>query len=565
MPQLTDIVVDYELANANVLDVYTQTFRQTTLWINNGFIVGDRPGLKFQARKRLDLTGQTIVPGFIDAHMHIESSLLTPSQLSPLLLSHGVTSAVADPHELANVAGQAGITYLIDDAKQANVDYFFMLPSAVPCAPFEHAGAKLTAADLAPLYHNPMVHGLAEVMDFPALAHQDPDLMAKIADAHQRKLPVDGHLAGLNGNQLLPYQHAHIRSDHEATTPQELVERLRAGFYVYLREGTVERDLLNLLPAVNAQNANRIAFCTDDKTVTDLVQEGAIDQNIRLAIANGLTPELAYTMASLHAAEGEQLADRGALTTGMVADLIILQDVEHVTIKRVMKTGQWQSLAPKPITAMPYTLTHLDHRCQIADLALKIPERLARVIGVQPNHITTTALTKQVTTDRGEFCWDDQLDVVKIAVVERHHHTGHVGVGLVSGFQLRRGAFASSVGHDSHNLLVAGTSDDAMMKAIAAITDLDGGLVVVNGDQVTTLPLPVGGLMSSLPAQQVNDQLLALHQAFHQIAPTVNFDPFITLSFLSLPVIPTLKLTDQGLYDFTKGAFVPVAITPTQN
>ena len=339
---------------------------------------------------------------------------------------------------------------------------------------------------------------------------------------------------------------------------------MQAGFYVYLREGTVERDLCNLLPAVTPTISQRLAFCTDDKTVTDLLSEGSIDANLRLAMAHGLTPELAYTMASFNAAQGEQLNDRGALTPGQIADFVIVSDLKTVNIQRVMKAGTWVATgtvpADKTVSVKPYTLTHIHQHLQASDLALPLSSSQVHVIGVDPNHIAAQHLIRQVSLAGGQFVWQPQTDIMKIASIERHHNTGNVGVALVSGFKLERGAFASSVGHDSHNLIVTGTNDVDIQRAIEAITKADGGLAVVDGEHIEVLPLPVGGLMSDLPAEQTARQLTALHQAFHKIAPSVKFDPFITLSFLSLPVIPSLKITDQGLYDFETGTFIPVSV-----
>lgn len=553
------ITVDHCITNAQVLDVFNLTFKSTTLWIlaDKIYAIGDQPNLV--AHDTFDANGRTIVPGFIDAHMHIESSLLNPVEFGKLALKRGITTIFADPHEIANVQGTDGLDYFLNEGLKSPIDIQFMLPSSVPAVSFEHAGAKLTAKDLKPYYQRANVGGLAEVMDFPALANADSDMLAKIADAHAAGKQIDGHTAGLQTPQLNIYRHYGITTDHEARTAQEALERIAAGFYVYLREGTVERDLEKLLPAVTPDNYHRFAFCTDDKTVVDMFNEGGVDFNIQKAIALGMYPAMAYTLASFNGAQSHAINDLGALAPGFKADLVVLEDVETVAINRVMKAGAWQTDNPTAPTPWPYTSMNYT----IGDLNLPIATGRARVIGVIPDHIDTESLVLNVPTENGFFITDTQQDLAKIVVVERHNNLPNTGVGIVKGFQFKagqHGAIASSVAHDSHNLIATGTDDSLITKAIEAIGAVGGGLAVVNGaGEVTCLPLPIGGLVSNENYQTVWAEYHALLAAFSEIS-TAEYDPFITLSFLALPVIPSLKITDQGLFDFESFSFVSCEI-----
>lgn len=549
------ITVDQKIINAHVLDVFNLTFTTTTIWILNQriYALGEQPHLV--ATAIFDAQGKTIVPGFIDAHMHIESSLLNPIEFGKLALSHGTTTVFADPHEIANVQGTDGLDYFLAEGLKSPIDINYMLPSSVPAVSFENAGAKLTASDLKPYYQRPNVSGLAEVMDFPAIANADVDMLTKIADAKAAGKQVDGHTAGLTSEQLNIYRQYGISTDHEARNVTEALQRIQAGFYVYLREGTVERDLSYLLPAINTHNYHRFAFCTDDKTVVDLITEGGIDFNIKKAIELGLNPATAYTIASFNAAQSHAIPDLGAIAPGFKADLVVLNNITTVDIDQVMKSGQWQALDTTSVETWPYTSMNYS----LGDLTLPITTKNSRVIGIKPGHIDTEHLQMPVPTIAGNFVADAKADLAKIVVVERHRNLANTGLGIVKGFKLTSGAIASSVAHDSHNLIAAGTDDILITKAIDAIGAIGGGLAVVNGNgEVTTLPLPIGGLVSNADFTTVATQYQNLIAAFNAIS-SATFDPFITLSFLALPVIPSLKITDQGLFDFDTFSFVDIA------
>lgn len=547
--------VDTCIKNGQVLNVLKRQFEQRDLWIDDGTIVTVGATEDVTATTVVDAQGQYIVPGFIDAHVHIESSMVTPSEVGKVLLQHGVTAIFTDPHEIANVVGTKGIEYMINDARQTPLDVFFMLPSSVPCTPFEHAGATLKAADLKPLYRYPEVKGLAEVMDFPAVAAGEPETMAKINDAIEAGYHADGHAAGLTVEQLDVYRRAGIHTDHEAGNVDEINQRLATGFSIFLREGPVERDIANTIQAVNDGNAHNFSFCTDDKLIDDLMNEGSIDYCIKLAMQLGLRPELVYTMASYNAAIAHNLRQIGALEDGYQADLVFLNDPKQVVIDRVMKKGQWvEEKATRPLPAGTSTV---HHHLAIQELKLPLASDYCHVIGIQPNHIVTDHLKINVPLKNGEFEADLDRDILKMAVIERHHDLGTVGLGMVHGFALQSGAVATTIAHDSHNLVVVGTNDEAMYRAVQEVTRVGGGITVVDDDQVlATMPLAVAGLMSAKGYQEAALDLQKITTAYQQISSNREFNPFITLSFLTLPVIPSIKLTDQGLYDFDQHRFI---------
>lgn len=555
--------VDMVITGAQVLNVNTREFEATSLWIKDGRIISNLKDEPYLATEHVDASGQWIVPGMIDAHVHMESSMVTPSELGKVLLQHGVTTIVTDPHELANVAGTAGIQYLIDDARQTQLDVRFMLPSSVPCVPFDDNGATLHAADLRPLYQQPEVQGLAEVMDYGAVERGDVDTLAKIQDAYDNGYHADGHASGLDAHQLNVMRNAGLDTDHECTTVDEALARVKAGMYVFLREGTVERDVLPTIGAVTEANASRFAFCTDDKTISDLMTEGSIDYNVQLAIKSGMRPALAYTLASVNGATAHRLTDRGRLSAGQLADLVVLDNLEQVQVAKTMKSGQWATeTATKPL---PFTATKVQQHAQLVDFKLPLSTGDVNVIGVQPNHIETDHLIEKVVAS-DNFEADTDQDILKMVVVERHHNTGKVGVGLVHGFQLKHGAVAGTIAHDAHNIVAVGTSDEAILRAITQITATNGGIAVSDDQKIlATMPLAVGGLLSSASYQVAADQLADLKRAYQQISERpMTFDPFITLSFLTLPVIPTLKLTARGLFDYASFDLISVERTTVE-
>lgn len=555
---------DLVITNGRIINVFSGEIMEGDIAIKNGYIagIGDFP----DSEKVIDAAGAFIAPGFIDAHVHVESAMVTPAEFARVLLPNGVTTIVTDPHEIANVAGEKGIEFMLEDAKGAPLDMFVMLPSSVPATEGEHNGETLHAEKLHPLYRHEKVIGLAEVMDFPSVAKGSSDILTKIIDAKKEGGRIDGHGAGLTSADLNNYLAVGIRTDHESTTAKEATDRLRAGMFVMLREGTVGRDLLQTIPAVSEKNSHRFCFCTDDKLINDLITEGSINYNIRLAIDNGIEPITAIQMATINAANCHNLPYLGAIAAGYQADIVFLKDLETVEISKVLKNGEVvvengvrNEAAFHKQAEVPFVSPPINHHLRLQDLALPLTKETCYVIGMQPNSLFTEKRIEQVTIQNGKFVPNVKNDLLKMAVVERHHDTGCVGVGIVKGFGLTEGAIATTVAHDSHNIVAVGVSDEAMKAAIDHITQTGGGIAVVDGagKVLHDLALPIAGLLSDKPYEEVETDLAGLLKAFNQISSAKGFDPFLTLSFLTLPVIPELKLTDQGLFDFATFQIIP--------
>ncbi|MBC1968045.1 adenine deaminase [Listeria welshimeri] len=555
---------DLVIKNGRIVNVFSGEIMEGDIAIKNGYIAGI--GDFSEAEQIMDAAGEFIVPGFIDAHVHVESAMVTPAEFARVLLPNGVTTIVTDPHEIANVAGEKGIEFMLEDAKGAPLDMFVMLPSSVPATEGEHNGETLHAEKLHPLYKHEKVIGLAEVMDFPSVAKGSSDILTKIIDAKKEGGRIDGHGAGLTSADLNNYLAVGIRTDHESTNAKEAVDRLRAGMFVMLREGTVGRDLLQTISAVSEKNSHRFCFCTDDKLINDLITEGSINYNIRLAIENNIDPITAIQMATINAANCHNLPYLGAVAAGYQADIVFLKDLQTIEISKVLKNGQVvvengarNEAAFEKQHSETFISPKIQHHLSKQDLELPLTNDTCYVIGMKQNNLFTEKLMEQVNVENGKFVPSIEKDLLKMAVVERHHNTGCVGVGIVKGFGLKEGAIATTVAHDSHNIVAVGVSDETMEKAINYVTEMGGGIAVVDetGKVLHDLALPVAGLLSNKPYEEVERDLAGLLKAFNQISNAKGFDPFLTLSFLTLPVIPELKLTDQGLFDFATFQIIP--------
>lgn len=551
---------DCVIKNGKIIDVFNGEIIEEDLAIADGFIAGIG---HYEGLKVIDAKGKFISPAFIDGHVHIESSMITPSELAKVLLMHGVTAIIADPHEIANVIGTAGIQYMLDSTENLPFDFYFMLPSCVPATPFENAGASLEMEDLEPFLSHPRVLGLAEVMNAPAVMNVDPSMMKKICGTHKARKKVDGHAAGLKTRELNAYMSAGIRTDHEATTLEEAKERIQKGMYLLVREGTVARDLKNIIGAVTEKNSRRCVFVTDDKHLDDLLHEGSIDFNVRVAITEGIEPITAIQMASLNTAECFGLEHLGAVAPGYKADLLFLDDLKSVSIAQVFKNGKLivdnGKVAEIDVLPTYRQAPFLAGTVQFQEfskeqLQIKLNSNLANIIQVVPNSLLTKHVIEETKTDEaGYFQACIQKDHLKLAVIERHHMTGNIGLGIVKGFALKSGAIASSIAHDSHNLIIAGTNDEDMITAALKLREIKGGIVVIqNGQTISSLQLPIAGIMSDLSYDQVYEQLGLLTASLEVIGANTHFNPFLTLSFLALPVIPELKITDMGLFDVTR-------------
>lgn len=559
---------DFILRNARVADVFSLLWTTADLVVTDGMIVALDSTGAFEALNEMDAQGRYVVPGLIDGHIHIESSMLTPSAFGDVLLPHGVTTVVTDPHEIANVSGMEGIQFMLDDAKNSPMDIFVMLPSSVPSTSFENAGAKLEASDLQPLLSHPSVLGLAEVMDYPSVLGGNEQMLAKLAMTQDATLRIDGHGAGLQNDQIRGYRAAGIQTDHECVTADEARNRVAQGMYVLIREGSAAKNLNDLLPAVTPHNARRFLFCTDDKHLDELVSEGSIDHAIRLAIAAGMAPLQAIQLATLNAAECYGLSQKGALAAGFEADFVLLDDLESFKIAAVWKKGMQITedgnmvIATQSGTACPVNIRHSVHLPDLTEADLSIPFQngtTANIMKIIPNQLVTEHIIERVDVVDGAFVPSLEHDQLKLAVIERHHLKHTIGLGIVKGFGLQKGAVATTIAHDSHNAIVLGANDTDMIIAVKALQDMQGGLAVVNeGRVISSLALPVAGLVTQAPLEAALDTLADLHDAMHTIHPTLDFHLFLTLSFLSLPVIPALKLTDTGLFDVTSFTHIPV-------
>jgi adenine deaminase len=541
-----DEPADVVITGGSVLSVFTREWLRADVAIADGWIAA--VGADYRGRETIDATGMWVTPGFIDAHVHIESSRLLPAEFARLVLPHGTTTVVADPHEIANVLATDGVHWLVDSTEGLPLDVFFMASSCVPASAFESPRRALTFGDLEGLLRRRRVLGLAEMMNFPGVIAGSPAELEKLGLAGAGH--VDGHAPGVLGRALQAYASAGIRSDHEATTLEEGRERLRAGMWVLIREASGARNLAALLPLVAEYGPNRLAFCTDDRDPDHIVSEGHLNAMVRAAVAAGVDPTDALVMASHHAATLHGLRDRGAVAPGYRADLLLLPDLREFRPDVVLKAGRpVADIAAADVpdwvrnTVRVATLTSGDLR-----IAWEGGGRM-RVIGVRPGQIVTDALVLDPLVVDGAASADPGRDLAKIAVIERHLGTGRIGLGFVRGLGLRRGAIASTVAHDAHNIVVAGVNDDDMVRAARRLAELGGGMVAVHDRGVRAeLALPVAGLMSAAPAEQVVAQSRALADAARALGCTLEA-PFHSLGFLALSVIPALKITDHGLID----------------
>ena len=550
-----DEPADLVVRGGRVLSVFTREWLDVDVAVVDGVVAGLG---RYDGHEALDATGGYVVPGFIDAHMHLESVKLMVDEFARLVLPLGTTAVVADPHEIANVLGVDGVHWLLDASADLQLDVFFMAPSCVPASPFESPLRALTPGDLESLMRRRRVLGLAEMMNFPGVVQGSPGELEKLALDGARH--VDGHAPGLMGRDLQAYAAAGIYSDHEALTVEEGRERLRAGMWLLVREASMARNLLALLPLVEEYGPGRIAFCTDDRDPEDIADSGHVNGMVREAVAVGIAPEDAILMASFHPALWHGLRHHGAIAPGYLADLLVLPDLESFAPDTVLKNGQ--PIADVPKVAIPdwvrqsVRIGALDP----ADFAIAWSGGSARAIGLTEDQVVTESLVRDLEVEGGLAVADAALDLAKIAVVERHLATGRVGLGFVSGSGLRRGALASSVAHDAHNLVVVGMSDRDMAFAVERLAELGGGIVAVDGLRVLAeCPLPVAGLLSDASLADVIAQSRACNEAAHRLGWT-GATPFLTLAFLALSVIPHLKITDQGLVDVDRFELVPLAV-----
>ena len=553
---------DLVLKNAEVFHVYTGEFILCDIAIADGYIAGTG---SYFGIEEIDMQGRYITPGFIDAHVHIESSMLTPYQFAKAALPCGVTTIVTDPHEIANVCGAKGIQYMLDATERLPLNVYFMLPSCVPATDFEDSGAVLLAEDLEPFMEHPRVLGLAEVMNAPGVLQQDENVMAKLDMAGKGR--IDGHAPGLTSSQLMGYAAAGITTDHECITKEQALDRLRAGIKVMLREGTAAKNMRSLLPTVNPDTAPYFMFCADDKIPAELLDSGYINYMVKTAIEEGVSVANALQIATINAARHYGIKDAGAILPGRRADLLVFDNLDEWKPRQVYKDGRLAvdngRLLQEGRNCDSSSLEHTVNLAPVTVESFRLPLKteMANVIGLVPYQIVTNKAALSVKRVDGCAVSDVENDILKLAVLERHHATGNIGLGLVKGFGLKRGALASTVGHDSHNLIVIGTNDEDMLAAVQELQRIGGGICIAENGQIRgALPLPVGGLMTNEPALMVAKQQAEMIALAREMGVPEFYSPFLPLAFLSLPVIPSLKLTDRGLVDVDSFKFIPLEV-----
>jgi len=547
------------LKNGKVVNVFSGEVYSADVVVDSGKIVALGPGIK--GEEEVDLEGRIVCPGFFDAHVHIESSMVTIPEFARTVVPRGTTTVVIDPHEIANVMGLDGIRYMLQSSKYQPLNVYVMIPSCVPATHLETSGSELRAVDLFPYVGQEWILGLGEMMNFPGVLFCDQEVVDKLKLFEGKK--IDGHAPGLSGASLCGYIAMGIESDHECTTAEEAREKLRLGMTIMIREGGTAKNLEALLPLVTAENVSRCCLCTDDRNPPNLLGEGHIDFAVRKAIRLGLDPVWAVRMATINPALYFGLKKTGAIAPGYVADIAVVDNLADFNVCSVYKNGCLVAAEGKPVYRLPQQVRKLSIRGSVniqwlSPELFDIPARgnLCRVIRMVPEQIVTEEVLLPPRIEEGKVAADPERDILKLAVVERHNASGNLGLGLVTGFGLKRGAVASSVAHDSHNIIVVGTNNEDMVEAVVKIRKIGGGFAAVaDGEVLGTVPLPIAGLMSDRPMAEVKEQVDRLTEIVQGLGVT-NPEPFMALSFMALPVIPKLKLTDRGLVDVDRFDFV---------
>lgn len=551
---------DFVIKNANIVNVLSEEIHEADIAIADGIIAGI--GENYHGEKEININGAFVTPSFIDGHVHLESSMMLPKEFAKAVLPAGTTTVIIDPHEIANVFGLHGISFMHEAVKNLPMDVYTMLPSCVPATPFETSGFDLNSYDLSLLIDKPWVLGIAEMMNFPGVLNLDKNVMAKLELAKQKDKRIDGHAPMLSNKDLCAYIASGVKSDHECTTPNEAIEKLRLGMYLMIREGTAAKDLNALIPVLKNCNTRKCLFVTDDRHPSDLKEH--INGMVRRSVEVGVDPIKAVQCASLNTAEYFGLKDLGAVAPGYKADLLILPDLKTFKPDMVIKGGKTVyenggltvnfEEAEVPSVRGSVNVKWIERD----DFRINALSDTTRTIEIIPHQLVTKSTISKIKVENGNAVSNVDTDTLKICVIERHRATGNIGKGFVKGFNIKNGAIASTVAHDSHNMIVVGTNDEDMYIAAVELVKTQGGKVVVsNGQVLSKLPLPIAGLMSNEKFEYVVDKCEELNNAAHSIGCTLE-DPFMTMGFLSLPVIPELKITDKGIFDTTKFDFVNI-------
>ena len=558
------VPADFVIKNCNIVDVYSGEIVDGDIAVCDGKIagVGD-----YEGKETVDAHGMYAAPGFIDSHIHIESSYVTPEEIGSFLVPHGGTTIIADPHEIVNVCGLRGFDYMMRASEGTALDIKYMFPSCVPATPFENSGAVIDAKAMKESAVFEKVLGLGEFMDYPAVINADAQALDKIILAHAHNKLIDGHAPGVNGAAMNAYSCAGILADHECTTVEDLNERIRCGMYVMLREGSACHDLRRLLKGVTKENSRRCVFCSDDRQPKTLLGEGHIDNHLRICIEEGIDAVTAIQMATINAAECFRLYDRGAISPGKRADIVLMDDLENFNVRKVWINGVLTAVDGRYLPEIKRTdasdvkgsIVLKDFSAQKFKMHLKSSR--VNVIGIMPGGVVTKNHIADVKLDEnGDFVRDANVDIVKIAVVERHKGTGNVATALLGGYGIKEGAIALSVAHDSHNIIVTGVNDEEMECAVLKLREQEGGIVLVkDGQTLESMPMPIAGLMSDKSCEWVNEKLISIHKkAYEVLGVNKDVEPVMTLCFMSLAVIPEVKLTDMGLFDVNEFKFISI-------
>ena len=537
---------DLVLKNAKYLNVFSNEFLSGDIAVANGLIAGVG---KYDGKTEIDVSGKLVLPGFIDAHIHLESSMVTPAEFAKAVVAHGTTTVITDPHEIANVMGIDGVEYMIQASQNLPIDIHFMMPSCVPATEIDESGAELDCKDIDLYLDNKKVLGLAEMMNYVGVINGDKNVLSKIVTSQAHHKKIDGHAPELSGNDLNAYIAAGVYSDHECSTFENALEKLRKGQFIMIREGTAAHNLKALMPLLTQQYYSRCMFATDDKHPSDLLYGGHIDYIVKQALKNGADPIVALKTATHHAARYFLLNNKGAIASGYLADIVVVDNLEDFNVETVFKRGKLVFDGEVKDFSAPTVDEKLAEKCfdtfhldSVTPSSFKVDGKLG-LIGLVGGELLTRNLG---TADK----IDVENDILKIACIERHKGTNHIGVGYVKGYSLKSGAVATSVAHDSHNIITVGCNDDDIAVAVNAIKDSKGGIAVVeNGKIKALLELPIAGLMSDEPLTTVNEKLENAKSSAYELGADKSIDPFMTLSFLSLPVIPSLRITTKGVFD----------------
>lgn len=557
-------IADLVIKNCQIVNVFSGEIESGDIAIVDGKIAGIG---EYDGKKIIDAQKKFAAPGFIDAHIHIESSYLSPEQFGKIVVPCGTTSIVADPHEIVNVCGLDGLNYMMDAAKKTKLKIIFAMPSCVPATDFEDAGAILNAEDMEEIFSDENIFGLGEFMNAPGIINCDEKVLKKILLAKKFNKLIDGHGPNLSGKNLNAYVSAGILGDHECMTVEEMNEKISRGMYILIREGSACHNLRTLVKGVTEKNSRRILLCSDDRQAKTIFENGHMENNLKICVEEGLNPVTAIQMATFNTAEAFRLFDRGAIKPGLRADIVLLNDLKNFVVEKVFIGGELVAengkylpeIIPQDISSVRGSVRVKNFSAE--SLKMNLKKNFVNVIKILPGGVVTKKITAEIKIDSdGDFIFDSSKDICKLAVIERHHETGKVGLGFLGGYGIKFGAIAVSVAHDSHNIIVAGVNNSEMAFAVEKLIETEGGMILVkDGKIISSLPLPIAGIMSDKSGEIIAEKLEEFHEKAHdELGISESVEPVMTLTFMSLPVIPEIKLTDRGLFDYKTFEFISI-------